>query len=203
MLYISICITLLTILAAAYYLNRVKSENLGIIHKLAAWLVMITAGLILVCQIARGINIMMRCSSEGCAASEHCVSMGEGRHHNSMIVTKEVRKMRGGHCGDGAMKNLCCGSGECKGVGECGGKCEEGMSCCMDKNACCESGSEKGSATGQHGSKMDCCNETGACCGSGECKGTGNCKGNCMSGMGGHHAGKKTKTVKDTVVIRK
>jgi hypothetical protein len=176
MFYISISLTLLTILASLWYLGRVKSENSGMLQKVITWLVLLTALGVLICQIARGIT-MMRCSSAGCAKTEHCEMGGDGCH-GKMMITKEIHKtkMGKGHCSHSKMAgSKCCGSGKCEGTGECKGKCESAMSCC--------------------GAGSDCC-------GSGKCQGTGACKGKCDE-MKECCMNKKGTSGEDSVVIEK
>ncbi len=60
MLYLSICATLLTLLAALFFLAKVKSENLGSFFRWICYLVIVVALLILGCQLSRGIMRMKR-----------------------------------------------------------------------------------------------------------------------------------------------
>ena len=155
MIYISISVTLITMLAAIFVMAKAKSESWGTVSKLVTWIVLLTSAAILVCQIARGIHIMR--SGDRCSSSETCLSK-KGCHDEIMI--KEVRKMRGGHCnGDEMMRSMCCGKGECKGIGECGGKCGGKMGCCGKDSECCGSGTCKGTGDcgGKCGEKMSCC----------------------------------------------
>ena len=77
----------------------------------------------------------MRCSSGGCAKTEHCGMEGDGCH-GKMMITKKIHKtkMGKGHCSHGEMAGgMCCESDKCKGTGECKGKCDEMKECCMNK----------------------------------------------------------------------
>ena len=59
MLYVSICLTLLTIVAAIHLLLKINKEQGASIYKWLTYLVIVVALLILVCQISRGAMKMM------------------------------------------------------------------------------------------------------------------------------------------------
>lgn len=154
MIYISICVTLLTMLAAVHFMARVKSENLGLMAKLITWTVLLAATAILICQVARGIHIM-RSGSDHCASGETCLS--ETNCHEGMMIHKEMKMMHGGSC-EGMMENCCMGE-KCNKSGACGGACKESMECCKPGMGCCEGDGCKGTGDcgGKCQSKMDCC----------------------------------------------
>jgi hypothetical protein len=94
MLYISICLTLLTLLASLLYLTKIKSEGLGMIHKLISWIVLLTAFTILICQVAQGVKRMLHHNGK-CHGNETSCTItetGEG----GMRIHKEIRKVRSG-----------------------------------------------------------------------------------------------------------
>ena len=72
MYFLSLSVTLLVIIASVHLLAKVRNENLGILSKLLAYFVLLTAVLILACQLFRGVDKMERggkkckkeCSSE-------------------------------------------------------------------------------------------------------------------------------------------
>lgn len=55
MLYITICFTLLVILASLHFLAKLKTEGSGKLLRWAAYLVILVASLILLCQLSRGL----------------------------------------------------------------------------------------------------------------------------------------------------
>lgn len=85
MMYLSICVTLLTLLAAMYFLTKVNNQNLGSFFKWITYLVITVALLILICQLTRGI-CRMACSGDECKTE--CKMDGMG-HHKMMM--KEIR----------------------------------------------------------------------------------------------------------------
>lgn len=70
MLYLSVCLTLAVILAALYFLAKIKTQMLGSFYRLMTLAVLIIAVAILVCQLARGIGRMMhhggKCHDKEC-----------------------------------------------------------------------------------------------------------------------------------------
>ncbi|MDP1726304.1 MAG: hypothetical protein Q8M15_05940 [Bacteroidota bacterium] len=81
MMYLSICITLLTLLAAMYFLTKVNNQNLGSFFKWITYIVIAVALLILICQLARGIG-RMACHRGECKTE--CKMEGMG-HHKMMM----------------------------------------------------------------------------------------------------------------------
>jgi hypothetical protein len=93
MLYISICITLLTLLASLFYLSKIKSEGLGMLHKVITWVVIVTAGVILICQVAQGCKRMFHRSGK-CHGNTTSFTRTESTD-GGMKIRKEIRKVRG------------------------------------------------------------------------------------------------------------
>lgn len=86
MMYLSICVTLLTLLAAMYFLTKVNNQNLGSFFKWITYIVIAVALLILICQLARGIG-RMACHREECKTECRMEGMG----HHKMMMMKEMR----------------------------------------------------------------------------------------------------------------
>lgn len=123
MYFISLSVTLLTIIASLFLLAKVRNENLGIFSKLVSYLVLILALLMLVCQLIRGVDKMEkgRCEKEGC--SKEMRMGGEG---NMMCKHGEGDNMMCRHGkGEGCNKG-----GENMSMGEAGGcTMKEGKPC--------------------------------------------------------------------------
>jgi hypothetical protein len=128
MLYISICLTLLTLLASLLYLSKIKSEGLGMIHKVINWVVLVTAGVILVAQLAQGCKRILH-RSGSCHGNETSYSTTE-TSDGGRKIRKEIRKVRGNKhhgsmgcdvaCGEmTTSKKECCshGAGGCQSHG--------------------------------------------------------------------------------------
>ncbi|HEX5002220.1 MAG TPA: hypothetical protein VFW78_06970 [Bacteroidia bacterium] len=102
MLAITICLTLLTILASLHFLARVKSENMGMLIRLITWGVLITAGGLLIVQLVRGCN-RYRHRNDDCTETTFRMGNGMGMH-GGMMIQKEIRRSHGGmhgqHMGD-------------------------------------------------------------------------------------------------------
>lgn len=121
MYFLSLSVTLLVIIASVHLLAKVRNENLGILSKLLGYFVLLTAVLILACQLYRGVDKMER-------GDKKC--------------KKECRKemMMGGEgCQDKMMKKCSHGGGmdeACACPKDEDGKCikTEGKDC---KMACC------------------------------------------------------------------
>jgi hypothetical protein len=137
MYFLSLSVTLLVIIASVHLLAKVRNENLGILSKLLAYFVLLTAVLILACQLFRGVDKMERggkkCKKE---CSSEMMMGGEGDHH---MMMKKCHKEGGmdGKCMKGG-----CKKGECPHMGE-DGKCAmaEGKECPME---CCKDSAMKG-----------------------------------------------------------
>ncbi len=65
MSYLSICITLLVMIAAMHLLAKAKKENLGSLFTWITYLIIIVATLILICQVARGFKRMCSPKEKG------------------------------------------------------------------------------------------------------------------------------------------
>lgn len=132
MYFLSLSVTVLVIIASVHLLAKVRNENLGILSKLLAYFVLLTALLILVCQLFRGVDKMERGGGKckkGCSE----MMMGEdGDHH--MMIKKKFRH--------GGMEGKCMKGGKCAHMGE-DGKCAmaEGKECPME---CCKDSASKG-----------------------------------------------------------
>lgn len=149
-LYFAVALTLLAAVAGMYLLAKTRTENLGKLFSIVSYIVIIVAGLSLVCQLGRG-ALKMACRTGVCPPSENCMpgmmmhkeiimnGMGECRMHSGCREEEECCESRG-HCG--SMK-ACCdmdrGHGDCckegEGKHECKGE-DEGMGmkkgCMMD-----------------------------------------------------------------------
>ena len=102
MLYISICLTLLTIVAAVNLLLKIQKEQVPSLYKWLTYFVILVALLILVCQISRGaMKMMCHGNNEGCNQKE----MGYGNRHRMHM------QMMGGNCE--GMKNCEMIDGKC------------------------------------------------------------------------------------------
>jgi len=151
MLAISICLTLLTILASLHFLARVKSENMGIITRLITWGVLITAGGLLIVQLVRGCNRFLH-RNDDCTETTFRMGNGSGMH-GGMMIQKEIRRSRGGmhgqHMGD-MDEDECAGMGNCcmmmngkcmmldsAACSEMAAACHEGQSGCMSNGKGC------------------------------------------------------------------
>lgn len=112
MFYLSICITLLVMIAAMHLLAKAKKENLGSLFTWITYLIIIVATLILICQVARGFKRMCSPKEKGM----HGMMMG---HHMMMGRMSCDEEMEG--CGGmgGRHENM---------------KCEEGMDNCKGMN---------------------------------------------------------------------
>ncbi len=137
MYFLSLSVTLLAIIASVHLLAKVRNENLGILSKILAYFVLLTAVLVLACQLFRGVDKMehggKKCKKE---CSREMMMGGDGDHHKMM---KKCHK-------EGGMEGKCmkggCVKGECPHMGE-DGKCsmKEGEECNMK---CCKDSAMKG-----------------------------------------------------------
>ncbi len=135
MYFLSLSVTLLVIIASVHLLAKVRNENLGILSKLLAYFVLLTAILVLACQLFRGVDKMER--GEGKCKKECRM---EGDHH--MMMKKKMRH----------------GGGECTMTAD-GHKCkmtEDGK--CI-KDCTCPKG-EDGKCKDEGKCKMECCNDS-------------------------------------------
>ncbi|MCG3165680.1 MAG: hypothetical protein POELPBGB_01455 [Bacteroidia bacterium] len=143
MYFLSLSVTLLTIIASVHLLAKVRNENLGIFSKLLAYFVLLTAVLILACQLFRGVDKMER---GGGKCKKECNEMmmgGNGDHH--MMIKKKFRH----------------GGGECT-MTEDGRKCkmtEDGKCIVSDEECTCPKG-EDGKCKDEGNCKMACCKES-------------------------------------------
>ncbi len=132
MYFLSLSVTLLVIIASVHLLAKVRNENLGILSKLLAYFVLLTAVLVLACQLFRGVDKMER---GGKKCKKECkMMMGEeGEHH---MMMKKFRHGDGKESGCiMKMREECtCPMGE-------NGKCKEGKDCKME---CCNDSLAKG-----------------------------------------------------------
>ncbi|HMT30250.1 MAG TPA: hypothetical protein PKD91_13330 [Bacteroidia bacterium] len=135
MLYISICLTLLVILLALFLLAKIKSEMLGSFYKWITWLVLIVAGTILVCQLARGVGRMMhrgKCDGKECASHGGHMKM-KGHAGASMKMKGCEMGGKGANCpmmeqcGKNLSKEECAAMCEKMGIKDC---CTGGMVDC-------------------------------------------------------------------------
>lgn len=132
MYFLSLSVTLLVIIASVYLLAKVRNENLGILSKLVAYLVLIIALSVLACQLYKGISKMGNHSGKCGKECSSEMMMGEdGDHH--MMIKKKFRH--------GGMKGECMKGGKCPHMGE-NGKCAmaEGKECPME---CCKDSASK------------------------------------------------------------
>lgn len=85
MIFITICITLLTLIAALHLLAKVQKDGLGKMFTWASYLIIAVAVLVLICEVTRGIG-RMACSHDGKCNHEMacCPMMGGGGHHDGM-----------------------------------------------------------------------------------------------------------------------
>lgn len=102
MLFITICLTLLTLIAAMHLLAKTQKESLGSLFKWISYVIIIVSLLILVCEITRGVRKMT------CRDGEKCGKKGMPMGHRMMM-----RGMYPGHMdecmmGRGGMKRECC-----------------------------------------------------------------------------------------------
>lgn len=81
MIFITICATLLTITAGLHLLAKARKEGLGKLFTWAAYLILIVASLLLICELTRAFGRM--CGHKGNHRSECCaMGMHEGRSHH-------------------------------------------------------------------------------------------------------------------------
>ncbi|MFA6261253.1 MAG: hypothetical protein WC760_07295 [Bacteroidia bacterium] len=85
MIFITICITLLTLIAALHLLAKVQKDGLGKMFTWASYLIIAVAVLVLICEVTRGIG-RMACSHDGKYNHEMacCPMMGSEGHHEGM-----------------------------------------------------------------------------------------------------------------------
>jgi hypothetical protein len=135
-IYLSIALTLLAAVSGMYLLAKTKAENLGRFFSFISWCVVLIAGLILICQLTRGI-LSMACRTGICPPSENCMP--------EMMIDKHV-------CMHGMKENCMmhsrCGTEEC-----CSGKGCEGMNKAQGK--CCDE-MEEGEDGCHHGMNKEC-----------------------------------------------
>lgn len=145
MYFLSLSVTLLVIIASVHLLAKVRNENLGLLAKLLAYFVLLTAVLMLVCQLYRGIHKMEK---RGEKCKKECKM--EGDHH--MMIKKKMRH----------------GGGECTMTAD-GHKCKmtEDGKCIMSGEDCTCPKGEDGKCKDEANCKMECCNDSAS---KGECK---------------------------------
>ncbi len=134
MYFLSLSVTLLAIIASVHLLAKVRNENLGILSKILAYFVLLTAVLVLACQLFRGVDKMERgggkCKKE---CSREMMMGGEGDHHMMMKKCRHGEGKEGG-CSMKMGEECICPMGE-------DGKCKEGKACKME---CCNDSLAKG-----------------------------------------------------------
>jgi len=89
MYYISVSVTLLTLLAAMYLFAKTNKEELGKFFKILMYIVVIAAFLLFLCQLSRGFRMM--CSPKGECGPR--MEMGMGMHHQGMMMKGHDCKM--------------------------------------------------------------------------------------------------------------
>ncbi len=126
MYYISVCVTLLTILAGLHVWNKNKSQEHGALYKWMMYLVIGFAVLILICQISQGI-MRMTCG-DSCKPGKEMKMM---RHHKMMM-----HHGKGDACCGGMMNKEDCEKhgADCDDDEECEGKENNGHENPNDSN---------------------------------------------------------------------
>lgn len=134
MYFISLSVTLLVIIAGVHLLAKIRNENLGILSKLIAWLVLVVAILMLSCQLFKGGKMMRH--GGGNWGPHHEMMMDDEGGHNKMFI----KKFR-----HGDMEGECMMGGKCAHMEN--GKCamKEGKDCPME---CCKDSSAKAHCKG-------------------------------------------------------
>jgi ABC-type nickel/cobalt efflux system permease component RcnA len=157
-IYFSIAFTLLAAVAGMYLLAKAKTENLGKFFNIVSYLIVIVAGLSLLCQLTRGV-CRMACRTGICPPSEHCMP--------GMMIHKEINMhgMSGGcamNSGCGEEERCCESKGHCEGMsGCCEMKCSHGQGgeCCKDgnegKGGCMKDGEKECSHDMKKGCEMN------------------------------------------------
>lgn len=120
MLYLSISITLLVMIAAMHLLAKAKKETLGSLFTWITYFIILVATLILICQIARGMKRMCSHKEKGM----HGMMMGGMGHH--MMMRGECNEEMEGCEGMGGRMEGCEGNM----------KCDEGMKDCKGMKGC-------------------------------------------------------------------
>ncbi len=148
--HLSIAITLLTLVAGMYLLAKTRTENLGKLFRFVSYLVIIVAGLSLLCQLGRGVCVMA-CRTGICPPSENCMPgmmnkemkmhgmSGDCSMHSGCREEERCCESRG-HC-EGM--SSCCEMNEGRGHGDCCKEAGEGKGGCM-KDGDKEGGMKKG-----------------------------------------------------------
>ncbi len=114
-LHLSIAFSLLALVAGMYLLAKTRSENLGKLFSFISWLVVIVAGINLVCQLAWG-GCMLACHTGICTPSEHCMPgmmHGGGMHSDCDEMEEGCGEGHGGEMG--GHRDCCKGNEEGKG----------------------------------------------------------------------------------------
>ena len=140
-MYISICVTMFTAMAGLLLLEKTRKENLGSLFKWVSYIILFIAGLLVVCQLVRGIGRMCHHYVVKKQMKEMCDSMGCDPRMMNMH-----EGMNG--CGPGAMGG-CCGAMNC--CGPMGGRM-------MDKCGAMH-GCDEHMMKGMKGDKKECCDE--------------------------------------------
>ncbi len=131
MMYISICVTLLTMIAAMHLLAKTNKEALGSLFKWVSYAVLIVASLLLLCQVTRGIAKM--CCHKECKEKSHCEMGKMGGHRGMMMMEKECRMHGEEGCCEMEKMHKKMGKGDCsymkceEETEKCGGKMKSGM----------------------------------------------------------------------------
>ncbi len=119
MMYLSICGTLLTLIAAMYFLAKVNRENLGSFIKWITYAVITIALLILICQLTRGIG-KMTCSKEKCKTE--CKMDGMGGPNKMMMQGMRCEREEMECCEE---MEQCMENHKCKGDKKCEGEMKD------------------------------------------------------------------------------
>ncbi|MFA7381693.1 MAG: hypothetical protein WC150_14640 [Bacteroidia bacterium] len=125
MMYLSICATLLTIIAAMHLLAKTNKETLGSLFKWVSYMVLTVATLLLVCQLVCAICKM--CCHNSCKENSHC-GMGMGGDHREIMIRKEMHRHGNDKCCKMEKMHGGMDKGECRG--------EAGMDNCEGKKEC-------------------------------------------------------------------
>jgi len=130
-LYLSIAFTLLAAIAGLYLLAKTRTENLGKFFVVCSWIIILVAGLSLLCQLGRG-TLRMACRTGICPPSESCAP---DLMHKEIIMRGAPGHMRMTEDDACCEKKACCGRmGSCYETEEMHSGCrtEESKGCMHD-----------------------------------------------------------------------
>jgi len=122
-IYLSIAFTLLAAVAGMYLLAKTKTEALGKFFKFISWLVIIVAGLSLLCQLGRAACRMI-CCTDMCPPSENCMPDMMEKHGHMKGMNGDC-KMHSGCCE--MSREECCSGSHCDEMKGSHGKCCDEM----------------------------------------------------------------------------